>query len=240
MSTILSCSLDLYNIVICDTRITTFNAHGEKSSNDENLKIHYIENYGYFTGIGIGQLARGTFDFFKEQRVKNEMTLHSAFIRAYESIHNDDNGNDEVCAMLNQSAVFVSSKEKITAFSHSFQMTTGSEQVCLKRNQINIQYPYDIGMELREIIGSSTQLTDDWGIERILLLMLETFKTISNNSEDVSDICNVAIMGKNMGLPFFVQGKVSDVIENIRNMTFYGLENQFEHYKEKLLEWNDI
>ena len=136
MSTILSCSLDLLNIVICDTRVTIFNAHREKSSNDENLKIHYMENYGYFTGIGIGQLASRTFEFFKKQRVKNEINLNRAYTRAYESICN--NGDDEVRAMLNRSAVIVSSKENITAFSHSYQQSKGSGQVCLRRNQINM------------------------------------------------------------------------------------------------------
>lgn len=239
MSTVLSCNADHFKILICDTRVTTFNNYREKIYNDDNLKVHYIENYGFFSGVGIGQLVSRTFNLFLEQRVKNANTLHEAFRGAYESIHDDE--GQEVCELRDRSVVIVASKEGINACSHSFQTYRENAMFAsLKRNQINIQYPYDILNEQREIIESSLHMMNAWTIEQVLLTMLEAFKCISTISDEVSSICSIAILGDITNDPYFVQGEVTSVIEDINNKTFYGLENQFEKYKGQLLSWEVI
>lgn len=234
MSTVLSYHADQFNILISDTRTTKFTTES-KTFDDSTLKIHYINNYGFCTGIGIGELVSNTFNELLNYNNIDNTILQRAFRIAYKSIQ--DECDDEVLDFLSQSAVIVSNTNAIHIFSKCLLPHINSDSVSLKKNQLNIQFPFDITNEEKERIHLLTQAIPDPTIENVLLVMLDIFKEISAISEDVSHICSIAILGREIEAPFFIQSNVNEIINSFKENSFHTLKNEFEQYKTQLISW---
>ena len=96
---------DRFKILISDTRTTKFSKES-KTFDDSTPKIHYIDNYGFLTGIGIGELANNTFNELLKYHVNDidYNILQESFKISYKSIRSKC--DKEV--LLNQSAVIIS------------------------------------------------------------------------------------------------------------------------------------
>lgn len=234
MSTVLSYNANQFKILISDTRTTKFTTES-KTFDDSTLKIHYINNYGFCTGIGIGELASNTFNELLNYHSIDNTILQRAFRIAHKSIQ--DECDEEVLNLLNQSAVIVSNTDAINLFSKGLLQHINSDSVPLKKNQLNIQFPFDITNEEKERIHLLTQTIPEPTIENVLLLMLDIFKEISAISEDVSHICSIAILGHEIESPFFIQNNVKEIINSLKGNSFHTLKNEFEQYKTRLISW---
>lgn len=236
MSTILSYNADKFKILISDTRTTKFTTES-KIFDDSTLKIHYINNYGFCTGIGIGELVRNTFNEILTYHSIDNTVLQKAFRIAHKSIQ--DECDEEVLDFLNQSAVIVSNINTINLFSKCLLQHINSDSVSIKKNQLNIQFPFDITNGEKERIHLLSQTIPKPTIENVLLLMLDIFKEISDLSEDVSHICSIAILGQEIESPFFIQNNVNEIINTLKENSFHILKNEFEQYKTQLISWEN-
>lgn len=82
LSTVITYHTSDFNIMVCDTRKTTFTADGKKKFDDSVLKMHYINNYGFISGIGVGELIQNTFNHFKSGDPCDD-NLPCSFFSAY-------------------------------------------------------------------------------------------------------------------------------------------------------------
>lgn len=237
MSTVLSYNTDRFKILISDTRTTKFSKES-KTFDDSTLKIHYIDNYGFLTGIGIGELANNTFNELLKYHVNdiNYNILQESFRISYKSIRSKC--DKEV--LLNQSAVIISNNDTIWLFSNKLLSFIPTNSVTINKDKLNIQYPFDISDNEKEKIYPPTQTIFTPTIENILLEMLNVFGKISTISDDVSNICSIAILGNEIESPFFLQNNVNEIANSIKMSSFNSLKNEFEKYKLQLTSWQHI
>lgn len=157
---------------------------------------------------------------------------------SYKSIQNEC--DKKVLEFLNQSAVIISNNDTIYLFSNILLSYINTDSVTIKKNQLNIQYPLDISDDKKEKIYPPTQTIFTPTIENILLEMLNVFEKISTISDDVSNICSIAILGNEIESPFFLQNNVDKIANSIKMNSFYTLKNEFEQYKPQLTSWQHI
>lgn len=239
MSTVLSYNADKFKILISDTRTTKF-TNESKIFDDSTLKIHYIDNYGFCTGIGIGELVSNTFNELLKHHFIDNTILQEAFRIAHKSIQ--DRCDEGMLEPLKQSAVIVSDTKEIYIFSKCLLKMPdfNSDSASLRKNQLNIHFPFDITNEEKEKIHLLTQAIPEPTIENVLLVMLGIFQKISDISEDVSHICSIAILGHEIESPFFLQNNVNEIINSLKENSFHTLKNEFEQYKTRLISWESI
>lgn len=70
-----------------------------------------------------------------------------------------------------------------------------------------------------------------------LIPILEIFQSIAQNSEDVSSIACISMMGTNNSYPFFAQGEVEDLLSELKSSIKSVIKNSFEEMKPQLLTW---
>lgn len=243
MSTVLSYNADKFKILICDTRITNnFNDSDDSSDsnlfNDSGLKIHYIDNYGFLTGVGVGQLMMYTFNGIK---IPEFDSLHYSFQTAYEAIEKEC--NDEVRRHLEKTVVVVSTNDNVYLFSNNFKPIFSCDCITLHKNKLDIQFPLDFEQlenEKKDIFLSAESLSSKSTIDDVLSIMLTAFKKISSMSMYVSGTCGIAVLKSGSKYPVFTLKNAEEVSEIIAKEGFNGLNNEFEQYKTQLISWDHI
>lgn len=172
--------------------------------NDSGLKIHYIDNYGFLTGVGIGELMMDTFNGIKTPGFDS---IHDSFQTAYEAIEKEYSDEKDI-NRLEKTAVVVSTNNKVFLFSSGFKPNFDCDCVTLHKNTLDILFPLDIlEAEQQNIRSLNVSLGHEASIDNVLAVMLDKFKIISSLSKYVSGISSIAILESGNKTPFFTQKK---------------------------------
>lgn len=231
MSTVITYRTNSFNIMVCDTRKTTFTDTENPNIDDSVLKMHYIDNYGFISSIGIGELAQYTFNNFKKSSHTPNDLLHS-FRTAYDHIASKcDVG---VLKSLNETGIIVSTQDQIIIMSNN--IPTPRNFFSLETNSIRIEFPPDCDEEVKSSLKRKCKDLQVKTAFCALIPILEIFQSIAKNSKYVSSIACISIMGKNNNYPFFAQDEVENLLSELkRNKSI--TKNSFEEMKAKLLTW---
>ena len=232
LSTVITYRTNAFNIMVCDTRKTVLTVDGNKNIDDSILKMHYIEGFGFISGVGIGELIQDTFNDFQNKSHCIDNLLCS-FFAAYDRIASEC--NKEVLMLLNKTGVIASTQDQIIIMSNSLPYP--KKIASLRENTVHIDFPFDCKKTARSLLQKKGEYLQAESPFDALIPILEMFQSIAQNSEDVSSIACISIMGASNNYPFFAQGEVDDLLSALKSNTKSNIKNSFEERKSQLLIW---
>lgn len=206
MSVVIAYSTSALSLIATDTRITYGRTMGLPHCHytDDNEKLHLLTNMGWAAGVGVGDfLAQLKYALQKNNSEHRDVfVLKTIFRQVYEDFYRDwpyekdDVRFSGLCASWTGfdpdiSQIFF----RIGIFSDGSVLDTQME--IARNDQFFLLWPYDYFIaetKREEFCGlHETDFQYDDNLEELLLKTFTMFKTISNTSNSVSNICDVGI-----------------------------------------------